>query len=48
MKVSAKDMLDSVNPKKVNESSEEDVVEEGSASTTKLLQSVVNGETSRV
>ena len=48
MKVSAKDMLDSVNPKKVNESSEEDVVEEGRASTTKLLQSVVNGETSRV
>ena len=48
MKVSAKDMLDSVNPKKVNESSEEDVVEEGRVSTTKLLQSVVNGETSRV
>ena len=49
MKVSAKDMLDSVNPKKVNEVyEEEDVVEEGRASTTKLLQSVVNGETSRV
>jgi len=48
MKVSAKDMLDSVNPKKVNESSEEDVVEEGRASAKKLLQSVVKGETSRV
>src|SRR6056300_168093 len=48
MKVSAKDMLDSVNPKKVNESSEEDVVEEVRASAKKLLQSVVKGETSRV
>jgi hypothetical protein len=49
MKVSAKDMLDSVNPKKVNEVyEEEDVVEEGSASAKSLLQSVIKGESSRI
>lgn len=49
MKVSAKDMLDSVNPKKVNEVyEEEDVVEEGRASAKSLLQSVIKGESSRI
>jgi hypothetical protein len=49
MKVSAKDMLDSVNPKKVNEVyEEEDVVEEGGASAKSLLQSVIKGESSRI
>jgi hypothetical protein len=49
MKVSAKDMLDSVNPKKVNEVyEEEDVVEEGSASAKSLLQSVIKGESSQI
>ena len=39
MKVSAKDMLDSVNPKKVNEAR---------VSAKRLLQSIVKGETSRI
>ena len=49
MKVSAKEMLDSVNPKKVNEVyEEEDVVEEARASAKSLLQSVIKGESSRI
>jgi hypothetical protein len=48
MKVSAKDMLDSVNPKKVNESEEDKSVTEARVSAKNLLQSVVDGETKEV
>jgi hypothetical protein len=48
MKVSAKDMLDSVNPKKVNESEEDESITEARESAKNLLQSVVDGETKEV
>ena len=48
MKVSAKDMLDSVKNNKVNESEEDKSVTEARVSAKNLLQSVVDGETKEV
>jgi hypothetical protein len=48
MKVSAKEMLDSVGKAKVNESEEDESVTEARVSAKKLLQSVVDGQTDRV